>query len=89
MHFQPERCGEFETLFKQRQAAIQSFEGCRQVVLWNDIHQPEVYYTYSQWESEEHLNAYRFSPFFKETWELTRAMFSQKAEARSMRQIGD
>jgi heme-degrading monooxygenase HmoA len=46
-----------------------------------------VYFTISQWESEEALNNYRHSEFFKQTWVKTKALFQERAEAYSLSSI--
>ena len=83
LHFRPEETERFEVFFRERQAAIQAFEGCRRTDLLRDTKQPEVYYTLSEWESEAHLDRYRFSAFFKDTWQQTKALFAEKAQAFS------
>jgi heme-degrading monooxygenase HmoA len=44
-------------------------------------------FTYSQWESEAHLNNYRASDLFAVTWRDTKAKFAHKAEAWSVEQV--
>ncbi len=83
MEFRPDETTAFEALFNERQSRIRAFDGCQHVVLWRDAQNPAVYYTYSHWESLQHLDRYRFSAFFKETWGLTKALFAAKAQAFS------
>jgi len=82
----PEKIQAFEEMFNERKQRIRDFDGCRHLELWQDVKQTNVFFTYSHWASEEHLNHYRFSEFFKETWGITKAMFSDKAEAWSVLQ---
>ena len=84
MSFRPEAVSIFEELFAERKSRIRHFEGCLHLELWQDAGKPEVFFTYSHWESEAHLNRYRFSPFFKETWGLTKALFAAPPQAWSM-----
>ena len=44
---------------------------------------PNIYFTVSHWDSEDHLNLYRSSAFFWETWSRVRPMFSARAGAAS------
>ncbi len=83
MQFRPECTEQFKAIFRERQDRIRSFDGCFQVVLWQDAQDNCVFYTYSHWESVAHLDRYRFSDFFKETWTLTKALFAAKAQAFS------
>ena len=54
--------------------------------LWQDSANPAIFFTYSHWESEAHLNHYRFSEFFKDTWGKTKALFADKPQAWSVMQ---
>lgn len=84
MTFIPEKVDDFLKVFHESSSFIRSYPGCIQMQLLNDIHQPNVYYTYSHWESEEHLNHYRNSTLFREIWSKTKINFSAKAEATSL-----
>ncbi len=84
MTFREEAIPAFEGLFAERKARIRSFEGCLHLELWQDTHYPSVFLTYSHWESEAHLNHYRFSGFFKETWGLTKTLFAEGPKAWSV-----
>ena len=84
MTFTEDGARAFQELFEERKNRIRHFEGCMYLELWRDAHCPEVFFTYSHWESEEALNHYRFSPFFKETWGLTKALFAAPPHAWSI-----
>ncbi len=86
MHFRAEEIGAFEQLFEERKHLIRGFEGCRHLELWQDANEPAIFFTYSMWESEDHLNHYRFSEFFKDTWGRTKALFAHKPQAWSVNQ---
>jgi quinol monooxygenase YgiN len=83
MRFRQDAVEDFRALFTERKATIASFDGCQHLELWQDAADPTVFCTYSHWDSEAHLNRYRFSEFFKDTWMLTRALFADKAVAWS------
>jgi len=87
MHFREEEIESFMQLFMKVKDKIGNFDGCYGVDLIKDIHQPNILFTYSKWVSEDHLNAYRASELFAETWQLTKAKFAQKAEAWSVEQV--
>jgi quinol monooxygenase YgiN len=84
MTFREDCVEAFRQLFEERKRLIRHFEGCRHLELWQDAHQPNIFFTYSHWDSEAHLNHYRFSPLFKETWRLTKALFAAPAQAWSI-----
>ncbi|MFM6983545.1 MAG: putative quinol monooxygenase [Chitinophagaceae bacterium] len=87
MHFRPEETDNFLALFEEVKDKIRSFEGCQGVNLLRDINDTSIMFTYSQWESEAHLNNYRASDLFAETWKDTKAKFAHKAEAWSVEQV--
>lgn len=84
MTFRPEEVSNFTQLFEERKHLIRSFEGCQHLELWQDVKNPAVFFTYSYWESEQHLDHYRFSEFFKDTWSKTKALFADKPQAWSV-----
>lgn len=84
MTFQPELSTAFRDFFEQRKEQIKAFDGCRHLELWQDVRDPNIFFTHSIWDSEQHLNHYRFSDFFKDTWTQTKAMFAAKAQAWSV-----
>lgn len=86
MTFRTEAIADFEQLFEERKERIRHFEGCRHLELWQDSANPAIFFTYSHWESEAHLNHYRFSGFFKDTWGRTKALFADKPQAWSVMQ---
>lgn len=87
MKFEPQYVDAFQQFFEERSITIKQFEGCRFLELWQDVNDPSVFFTHSIWDSEHHLNQYRFSEFFKDTWTKTKAMFAQKAQAWSVQII--
>lgn len=84
MQFLPEHVPSFLHLFEERKDRIRNFEGCKHLELWQDAHDPTIFFTYSHWENEAKLNHYRFSTLFKETWSLTKPLFAAKALAWSV-----
>lgn len=84
MHFRPDKLQEFLELFNQYSLQIGRFQGCRFLNLIQDADMPNIVHTYSIWESEHHLNNYRFSELFKTVWPATKALFEQPAKAKSL-----
>ncbi|NNK75861.1 MAG: antibiotic biosynthesis monooxygenase [Maribacter sp.] len=75
---------QFEKIFKETKRGIQDFEGCISLELLQDNTNPNIFFTYSQWASEAHLNTYRNSDFFNRVWRKTKILFEAKPEAWSV-----
>lgn len=86
MTFHSQFVEQFQQLFDERKELIRNFEGCTHLELWQDAHDSNIFFTYSNWESEAHLNYYRFSELFKDTWAKTKALFAEKPKAWSVKQ---
>jgi heme-degrading monooxygenase HmoA len=84
MDFEPEKVEAFTALFSATKDKIASFDGCTNLELLHSIDEKNVFFTYSFWESEKHLEAYRNSDLFKQTWAKTKILFRNKAEAWSL-----
>jgi heme-degrading monooxygenase HmoA len=86
MTFREDETENFLALFNERKSLIRTFEGCSHLELWLQAGTPNVFFTYSMWESEQHLDHYRFSELFKDTWAKTKALFADKPQAWSVEQ---
>lgn len=86
MEFQKDKLLDFRELFKEVQPKIANFPGCLHVEMCTDPTFENVFYTFSKWENDEHLQAYRESKLFEETWVRTKALFSGKPLAYSLLQ---
>ncbi len=78
LHFKEENIAAFKELFKNTAEKIQGFEGCRHLEGYQDKGNPRIFFTYSHWDNEEALEAYRHSPFFKSVWSRTKVLFDGK-----------
>ena len=76
--------GEFLANFHQVKDKIRGFEGCEYLERWNDVADKNTFFTYTKWQDEDRLNAYRNSDLFKETWAFTKARFAGKPLAWSV-----
>lgn len=85
MTFRKDVINTFRQIFETRKARITAFEGCEAVQLLQDVADPRVFFTISTWDTEEHLNAYRDSDFFGETWGRVKQLFDDKPEAWTTR----
>lgn len=81
MTFQKEKTEDFTQLFIETRDKIQNFDGCSHLELWRAHDDPRIFFTHSRWESTDHLEKYRQSALFKETWRKTKALFEERAEA--------
>ncbi|HEY1045124.1 MAG TPA: antibiotic biosynthesis monooxygenase family protein [Bacteroidia bacterium] len=87
MTFRHEELENFMQLFEEVKLKIRNFEGCEGLSLLRDINNQNILFTYSHWQSENHLNQYRNSELFADTWKLTKSKFESKAEAWSVEQL--
>lgn len=81
MTFSPENVGAFLENFNSNKNHIRNFEGVEHLELLRDKNNPNIFFTYSHWKSEEDLEKYRTSDLFKSVWEVTKPLFSLPAEA--------
>lgn len=84
MTFEPNKVNEFINNFNANKVHIRNFDGISHLELLRDKNQPNVFFTYSVWESEQHLENYRTSDLFKKVWAKTKPLFIEKAEAWSI-----
>ena len=82
-----ENIASFEQIFEETKNFIRNFEGCLSLELYQDGKQPNIFFTYSQWEKEENLEEYRKSEFFRNVWGKTKLLFEEKPEAWSVNRI--
>jgi len=85
MQFHQENLEAFFHIFENTKHKIRGFKGCSHLELWQDTHSPGRIFTYSYWESEDALNAYRFSDLFSTTWKKTKVLFSERPQAWSIK----
>ncbi len=82
--FKKENIASFEQIFEDSKKLIRNVEGCTFLELLQDKDQPNIFFTYSYWKSEENLDNYRNSALFKNIWGQTKALFAERAEAWSV-----
>ena len=70
--------------FNKNKKEIRNFDGCRLLELYRDKNNSTIFFSYSYWETEVHLNAYRNSDFFQSVWINTKVLFSEKPMAWSV-----
>lgn len=87
MTFQPEKVDAFLSVFDASKGQIRNFPGCKRLELYRERPDGNVLFTYSFWESDNDLQAYRKSALFQSTWAKTKVLFLAKAEAWSLEQL--
>lgn len=89
MTFQADKVETFKAFFDERKKFILNSDGCHRVRLLQQTKDERVLFTYSIWTSEAHLNAYRSSELFADTWAFTKSLFDDKPQAWSLTCIED
>ena len=84
MSFHSKFVTDFLEMFDEKKMLIRNTDGCKLLELYQDKSNPEIFFTYSYWESENDLENYRNSELFKETWAQTKTYFNNKPQAWSV-----
>jgi autoinducer 2-degrading protein len=84
MSFHEDKIDAFLANFHAVKENIRNFPGNRFLELYRDKNDPTVFFTYSYWEHENDLEAYRKSDLFIEVWAFTKQLFKDKPEAWSV-----
>lgn len=82
----PNHITDFKKLTKEEKKGILAFDGCSHLEILQDISNPSIFFTHSNWTSEEALNKYRNSEFFQTNWNQVKKWFSAKPEAWSLQE---
>jgi autoinducer 2-degrading protein len=87
MNFKESNIALFLENFNQNKEKIRNFKGCSLLELYRYKNDSNTFFTYSYWESEADLEAYRNSELFKAVWGEAKALFNNKAEAWSVDRV--
>ena len=87
LSFHPEKINEFLNLFETHKNRIRNSKGCRLLELYRDKTNTDVFFTYSYWETEQDLEDYRKSEFFRGVWSAFKPLFNDKPFAWSVDKI--
>lgn len=82
--FQESKIDEFLTFFDRIKEQVNSFPGCKGVMLLRDMENPCLVMTYSHWDHPEDLESYRTSEIFSKIWPTIKPWFAEKPEAWSV-----
>lgn len=86
MTFTEQNVPAFLDLFDKTSNKIRNFPGCNHLELLRDVRNPNIFFTYSHWDSTDDLDNYRNSELFADVWGKTTVLFSEKAAAWSLKQ---
>lgn len=87
MNFKESNIDLFLENFNENKEKIRHSKGCNLLELYRDKNDTNTFFTYSYWETEADLAAYRNSELFKEVWGKTRILFNNKPEAWSVDKV--
>lgn len=87
MSFDENHIEEFLANFHLNKEHIRNFKGCRFLELYRDKINSNIFFTYSYWNTEADLEAYRYSELFKNVWSNTKPLFNAKPEAWSVDKV--
>jgi quinol monooxygenase YgiN len=85
MSFKPERVSDFLAIFEESCEQIRRFPGCCEVTLLQREDRPTCFTTYSLWDDDTSLQAYRQSELFRATWARVKVLFDAPPAATSHR----
>ena len=86
--FKDKHIAQFISIWEESRTLISAFEGCHFVEMFQSKNPSNICFTYSIWDDEEALNAYRHSELFQRTWAKTKVLFDDKPEAWSTESRG-
>ena len=84
LSFHLENIPAFLENFELMKEKIRNAPGNRLLELYQDKQNPELFFTYSYWDTEADLENYRNSELFYEIWQFTKKLFNDKPEAWSV-----
>jgi len=85
--FKTEKVETFLDIFDHSKVKITNTKGCTFLELYRDKTNPNIFFTYSHWETEQDLENYRNSPFFKSVWKETKTLFDGNPEVWSVDKV--
>jgi len=81
LEFKGEHVAEFFQVFESIKLKVVNFPGCESMQLLQSKEDPSIFFTYSLWEDENALEAYRLSETFQGLWSTIKPWFAQRASA--------
>jgi len=87
MKFHQEDLLDFLKMFESKKDFIRAQPGCIDLEMLKQSDDPTTIFTYSHWESEQDLNAYRGTELFGQVWKETKSYFRDKPEAWTLNSL--
>ncbi len=87
LSFHQEHIPAFLENFEVMKEKIRNAPGNRLLELYQDKDNPDLFFTYSYWETEADLENYRRSELFQDVWSFTKKLFNAKPEAWSVNKL--
>lgn len=84
MEFMSKNTSEFLTYFESISHKIKQMPGLVNLKLYQDVNNPNVFFTHSTWLNEESLEKYKKSKLFGEVWPKIKKLFASEAVAWSL-----
>jgi heme-degrading monooxygenase HmoA len=81
LSFDPDRIDDFLAHFERIKNDVNNFPGCIGMKLYHDVANQNVVFTYSHWNTEADLEAYRKSDLFSKIWPTIKVWFNDRPEA--------
>ena len=82
--FTPDSIDLFLAHFETVKDIVNNYPGCNGMQMLQDINNPFICFTYSNWNGPADLEAYRNSEQFKTIWSTIKPWFGARAEAWSV-----
>jgi quinol monooxygenase YgiN len=84
MTFTADKCDAFQTFFSEIKTQIEAQPGCNGVKLLKDQNPDSgIFFTYSIWDDQASIDAYRKTELFGKVWPTVKKWFADKPEAWS------
>jgi len=84
LEIQNQHIDDFKKLTSGEKEDIVAFEGCSFLEILQDVNNNSLFFSHSHWQSEEALDKYRASDFFRGNWSQVKQWFAAKPEAWSL-----
>lgn len=89
MTFRPDSTKDFLKIFNAYSDEIRNQPGCKSLKLVQDLENPVIFFTISEWDDPSYLEQYRNNELFKTVWSSTKVLFGAKPEAWSVGILSD
>lgn len=84
MNFQEDKIEAVKEFLDEVRVKIIKVPGCEQLDILQDVARENIFFSYSHWRSEQDLENYRNSDFFKKTWARAKEWFIDNPRAWSL-----